>query len=167
MKRRLAGFTLLEVTLCLIIVAVLAVAAQPYYVSFISHDRVRRAADRLAADIYLAQSEAIKQQANVTITFDADNEKYTLSNLSPDSKGATTREVSLGSSEAGACLVIGVDFGGGKALVFNAYGIPASAGSVTLGTAYVTCAVSVDAVLGKVTIGPLVGTTTTTDAILP
>ncbi|OGB24170.1 MAG: hypothetical protein A3I66_11095 [Burkholderiales bacterium RIFCSPLOWO2_02_FULL_57_36] len=61
------GFTLVELVVVMIIVAVLAGLAAPSFKSFIVNERVRGASFDLVSHLTLARSEAIKQNENVTI----------------------------------------------------------------------------------------------------
>ncbi|MCH7702901.1 MAG: GspH/FimT family pseudopilin [Planctomycetes bacterium] len=152
-----AAFTLIEVVLVLVIMSLLMAVAQPRIASYVNNDRVRRSADRLAMDLRLAQSEAIKQQAVVTISFDTTQDTYTLTNLSPDSQGATERTVALGSDSYYRTSVAGVVFPvkGLKSVSFDSFGSPDSGGTITLASGRITCTITVDSVTGRPTVSAL------------
>ena len=62
------GFTLIELMVVVAIAAILASLAAPSFKSFVSGQRVKTAASDFAMAAILARSEAIKRNANVTIT---------------------------------------------------------------------------------------------------
>jgi len=151
------AFTLVEVVLVLVIMSLVIAVAQPRIAGYVINDRVRRSADRLAMDLRLAQSEAIKQQQTVTVTFDTVKDLYTLSGLSPDSQGATTRTVTLGSESSYQTELDVVEFAatGLSAVTFDSFGTPDSGGTIALLSGSILCTVSVDSVTGQPTVSAL------------
>ena len=61
------GFTLVEMVIVLLIVAMLSVIAAPSLASIIVAQRLRAAGSDLTSSLYLARSEAIKRNVNVTV----------------------------------------------------------------------------------------------------
>jgi type IV fimbrial biogenesis protein FimT len=62
------GFTLIELMVVVALAAILAAIAAPSFKSFVSGQRVKTAASDFAMAAILARSEAIKRNADVTIT---------------------------------------------------------------------------------------------------
>ncbi len=62
------GFTLIELLTALVVLAILATVALPSYQNFVLTQRVRGASYDLMTSLVLARSEAIKRNANVSIT---------------------------------------------------------------------------------------------------
>lgn len=149
------GFTLVELVLVIVIMSIVMAIAQPKLASFLINDRVRRAGERVAMDLRLAQSEAIKQQTIVTVTFDATNDSYTLTGLSPDSTGATTRTVNLASDSSYRSHVSDVDFDNGSVLKFDSFGVPDNGGTFVLSVGRMFCTITVDAATGRPTVSAL------------
>lgn len=68
MNRKPRGFTLIELMVVVALAAILASLAAPSFKSFVSGQRVKTAASDFAMAAILARSEAIKRNADVTIT---------------------------------------------------------------------------------------------------
>ena len=68
MNRKPRGFTLIELMVVVALAAILAALAAPSFKSFVSGQRVKAAASDFAMAAILARSEAIKRNADVTIT---------------------------------------------------------------------------------------------------
>jgi len=91
------GFTMIEAVMVLLIVATVVGALTPSVVRQISHARVNRAANVVAADFYLAQSLAGRQHAPVIVTFDSTNMLTTITQPPPASTSLVTRRFGLDS----------------------------------------------------------------------
>lgn len=68
MRRRSAGFTITELMIVVLIVAVLAMLAVPSMRDMIRNQRVKTASFDVFAGLVLARSEAIKRNISVTLT---------------------------------------------------------------------------------------------------
>jgi type IV fimbrial biogenesis protein FimT len=68
MKRKPSGFTLIELMVVVALAAIMAALAAPSFKSFVSGQRVKTAASEFAMAAIFARSEAIKRNADVTIT---------------------------------------------------------------------------------------------------
>ena len=65
---RSTGFTLTELVVTVTIVGILAAIAAPSFNDFMAQQRIRNAAFELMADLTYARSEAVKRNADVTVT---------------------------------------------------------------------------------------------------
>jgi len=154
-NRAVAAFTLVEVAIVVVILSILLLVAQPRFASVVQNDRLRRAAQKVAMDIRLAQSEAIKQQAKVGVEFSLDADAYRLVGLSVAKNGTTKYEVYLGADPSYRTSLTDAEFNGRLDVAFDRFGSPDSGGSVTLGIGRLQIVLTVDAGTGRVTIGPL------------
>jgi type IV fimbrial biogenesis protein FimT len=68
MNRKPRGFTLIELMVVVALAAIMAAMAAPSFKGFVSGQRVKTAASDFAMAAILARSEAIKRNADVTIT---------------------------------------------------------------------------------------------------
>lgn len=65
-RRRMSGFTLIELITAITIMAVLAGLAAPSFSSFIANQRIRNTSFDLMAALMLARSEAVTRNGNVS-----------------------------------------------------------------------------------------------------
>jgi len=72
------GFTLLELTIVLLIAAVTTAVAAAVFSSYLARSSARRAAQVFQRDLTLARSSAMRARERVTIRFDEDSLFYTL-----------------------------------------------------------------------------------------
>jgi type IV fimbrial biogenesis protein FimT len=68
MKRKLGGFTLIELMVVVALAAIMASLAAPSFKSFVSGQRIKTAASDFVMAAIFARSEAIKRNTDVTIT---------------------------------------------------------------------------------------------------
>lgn len=152
---RSGGFTMVELIVVMVILAILAVVVIPYAVGY-SGLRARSAARMVMADLEYAQSEAIVTQVPVTVTFDVASDSYTVSNASgplihPITKSAY--EVRLDQSRGMSDVTIAsASFGVGSAVTFDVLGAPDSSGTVAVAAGADTYYVTVKPVTGRVTV---------------
>lgn len=66
-RRRLRGFTAIELMVTISILAILAAIAAPSFTPLMERWRVRQAAEALQSSIYYARSEAIKRGGGITL----------------------------------------------------------------------------------------------------
>jgi type II secretion system protein H len=165
-NRRSSGFTLLELLVVVLIMAIIAGMVVPMVSS--SQDADCAAAARaLVSDLELAQSTAIARQANVALVFSADLQSYKVAladsqNLdnyasvaplpspSQPTRGYEVRPAAdLGLRRF---AVQSADFGGDPYVVFDSFGSPEFGGTVVLKAGDATLTVTVEAVTGAVTV---------------
>src|SRR5437763_8785446 len=92
-SQRTRGFTLVELSLCMTIAAIIAGIAIPRYGRAIASYRARCAAVRFAADIAQVQSLARTSSTTYTLVVDATNKRYTVAGMRDLESAATTYTV--------------------------------------------------------------------------
>ena len=68
--RRARGVTLIELVIALTVAAILAAIAAPSFRTFMANQRIRSATSDLVLQLTFTRSEAIKQNANITMASD-------------------------------------------------------------------------------------------------
>jgi prepilin-type N-terminal cleavage/methylation domain-containing protein len=165
--RRAGAFSLVELTMVIAIMGILLAVAYPRLSGYMLRDRVRRAAQKVASDIRLAQSQAIHPRTATAVTFRVDQDAYgrwfvdrTVASpdwyLAEDIHAADNQAVySLSADQTYSVAIVSADFGGDPVIVFDPYGVPLAEGSVWLGVGRMRVQVEVEGALGRVTVHPL------------
>jgi len=144
-NRRAGAFSLIELVIVLLIMAVLAGIAAPRFASAAANNRARAAADRIAADLELAREQARATSATCSVTFNVSNESYKIISTNE----AFDVDLSRSPYESG---IDSVDFAGRSAVSFNAFGVPDTAGQVQVSGGGLKFTVTVAAETGEVSI---------------
>src|SRR5215213_1839947 len=149
---RLRGraFTLVELTMSMAIMAVLASIAIPRDASAISSYRARAAAQRIVNDLAQVQSLARTTSTSQSIVFSATG--YVIPNLRDLDTASTTYTVRLGAEPYNATITAINLTAGSKQIIFDGFGVPDCVGSVTLQAGINSRTVVIDAVTGKATV---------------
>jgi prepilin-type N-terminal cleavage/methylation domain-containing protein len=152
--RSTGGFSLVELVIVVAIMGVLAGIAIPRYGRAIAAYRARAAAQRLAHDLALVQSNARTASTSQTIAFSIVASQYQFANLHKLDTTSATYRVSL-SAEPYLSSIATLSLGGGGGatqIVFDGYGNPDCGGSITLQSGTTKRTVVIDANSGKVTV---------------
>ena len=70
--RQQRGFTLIEMMVTISIMAILAAVAEPYFDGTILTTKLRSYTNSLVSTVYLARSEAVKRNTQITLCVSAD-----------------------------------------------------------------------------------------------
>jgi prepilin-type N-terminal cleavage/methylation domain-containing protein len=157
-KFGLTAFTLIEI---LIVMAILAIAAAMIIPNSVSASDVAvvSAARMIAMDLQYAQNLAITGQAPITVTFTLSPPAYALTNASVAVVHPITRSsysVSFAGMSGFQNLTMeSANFGGHTYVVFDEFGAPDNAGSVTIRVGTFRYRVDVAAATGKITVTAL------------
>jgi prepilin-type N-terminal cleavage/methylation domain-containing protein len=144
-RLRLTGFSLVELSLVIAIVAVMGAVALPRYERSLDRYRADAAAKRVVAELdQIAVNASVTSLAR-TVVFTAGSGQFTVS-----SSGAVERTVDL-TVEPYSATVTAASLGGDASLVYSGYGTPDSGGTITLKSGATTRTVTVSAVTGKAT----------------
>ena len=151
-----SGFTLLELSIVILLLGVLATAALPSFVTAYSQFKLEAAADAVATALVYAQNVAIQRQHTVEVTFDANNEEFELADVNDGVlllNPLTRKDYMV---EFGATpMLAGVDiasaaFGDQSKVSFDYLGRLSSPGSVMLQYSEGTLWVTVSGVVGRI-----------------
>jgi prepilin-type N-terminal cleavage/methylation domain-containing protein len=148
--RSARAFTLVELTLVLVIIAIIAGVGAPKYANAVAHYRADTAANRLAADLGAAQSQARASSKPQTVTFDTVNSAYTIPVKDLNNASSTTT-VSLNAGQYLAHIA-SVSFNSATQVTFDIYGKPDNGGSVVLQVGSWTKTIVLDPDSGKATV---------------
>ena len=152
------AFTLVEIMVVLVILAIGAAMVIPQVVSMSDLEAVS-AARMLSCDLQYAQDTAITSQLPVTVSFDPTGESYELTNASGALIHPMTKSDYVVSFPAQRGLeeldVVSANFGGSASVTFDELGSPDNGGSVVLQAGPHRYRVSVADATGKVTVTQL------------
>ncbi len=161
---RLSGFTIIELLIVVVIIAIAAMAAIPLSSSAGSM-QVRSAAQMVAADLEYAKSMSISRGQSYSVVFDEGDESYRIldqdSNLikHPVKKGFDYIVAFSGDSRLSKVDLVDADFDGTEVVKFDYLGSPydgdnnpLNSGSITLQAGLTTLTVTVEAVTGFITV---------------
>src|SRR4051794_21600677 len=90
-----SAYTLVELVLVLIIIGIMAGMAVPRYAMATARYRASAAANRIAADLAMAQQNARATSLTQPIVFTAASGTYVISNLTSLDNGSTSYSVNL------------------------------------------------------------------------
>jgi len=145
------AFSLAEMLTVLVVIGVLATMALPRFGSTMANHRADVAATRVAASLDLARRHARNTGTARSVQFDVNANGYILPSIKDLAHPALAYAVRLADPPYQSA-VVAANFGGDTELIFDAYGIPDSGGSVTIQSGKVQKTISVDVETGKTTI---------------
>ncbi len=131
-----SGFTIAEILIVVLIIAIAAMMAVPM-ISSASSMQIQSAANVIAADLEYAKSMAITMQKTYTVIFDKSNERYQIE----DTNGIIAHPIKKGfpyivdfghDSHLGKVDITNVDFNGTSRVSFDLLGSPDKGGFIEL-----------------------------------
>ena len=139
------GFTLVELTIIIVLIAIFAAIAMTRVRSGLSNIQVQVAIDQITSDIDLAKSMAFARHDTITIVYAPAQERYSIY-TGPDGSRAIISDFPY--SESGVISfdnarfidvdITGASFNGSPELQFLPLGEPKTGGSVTLNSKTIT-----------------------------
>lgn len=150
--KRPAGFSLTEVVIVLTIMAILSAIAIPRFANAIQAGAVDLAARRLAADLRLAQANAIRTVTQKSVTLDTATNSYTLVGMTLPDHPSKAYTIKLGDPPYEGAKIESVNFGGPTTLAFDRFGGPSVTGTVVISLRDRQKTVRIGAGAGRITI---------------
>jgi prepilin-type N-terminal cleavage/methylation domain-containing protein len=150
MNRR--AFTLLELSVVLVLISILAVVALPRFINSAARHRLDAAAIRIVADLSMAQQQARTTSASQTLEFVLADHAYRFPGVTDIDHPGSVYQVQL-SAEPYQAALVSADFGGDAVIIFDGYGNPDSGGSVVIQVGDEQRTITVDAQTGRATVG--------------
>lgn len=125
-RRSAQGFTLVELMIVMVIVAIVAAIAIPRYSQASARQQLSSAADRVAADLELARTRARAASQTVTVAFSTSSDRYQFNSV-----GGEAVIIELDESPYNV-EITRATFGTDNIASFNGFGVPQDSGFVTL-----------------------------------
>ncbi len=150
-SRRRCAFSMLELTVVLFVIGVLAAMAAPRYANFVAERHVEAAANRIAIDLAFAQRLARFSSTAQRINFNPAANTYVLVGVQDPDHPARAYAVRLADEPYEATLV-SAELGGDDRVVFDGYGMPDSDGTIVIRAGTRQKTITLDGQTGRVTI---------------
>ena len=156
------GYTLAEMVIVVLIIAILAAIAVPMLAETLDEARLDAAARRLVSDIHYAQALSLQKGNLHGLVFNADSESYELHELPAGESGTViitnplTKQPfarSMASLDEGIDIVRTTFFG--IHVFFDAFGAPIFPGTIELRRGDQMRIITVDAASGRVTVAAM------------
>ena len=128
---RHAGFTLIDLIMAIVVIAIVAAIATPRYANALTRYRAEAAARRVVADLALARQTAKSTSSSRTVQFDAADDSYLIPNVRELDTAGTMYRVQMQDPPYQA-NIDSVDLGGDAQITFDGFGIPDSGGFVVV-----------------------------------
>jgi len=156
-RGRGGGFTVAEMLIVIVIIAITAMIAIPM-MSSAAGVQIRSAASIIAADLEYAKSMAISRGQNYSVVFDKNTETYSIKDQNgnviphPVKKGFDYIMDFKNDGRLNKVDITDVNFNATSSVQFDCLGSPDNGGTISLQAKGVTATVSVESVTGFISI---------------
>lgn len=148
---RRAGITLLELTIVVLLLGILAAIAGPRFASSIGRHRANSAARRIAADLELVRNAARVTSSAQSVTFDKSANCYSCTGVTDPDHPSNSYTVNLSSTLYPARLTT-VSIAGSNTLRFDGYGTPDRSATITVSSGTASRSVVVNSSSGAISV---------------
>jgi Tfp pilus assembly protein FimT len=145
---------LLDLTITMLIIGILAAVAGPKFANSMTTFKVESAAKHVAADLRYARQHAKTAGTTQAVVFTPDADTYDLPGMNDINHSTKPFTVDLMKTSYPASLVSASFGAGGNTVVFNTYGRPENGGTVVVEVSGEQRTITVDGISGRVRIGP-------------
>ncbi|MCC7423473.1 MAG: GspH/FimT family pseudopilin [Planctomycetaceae bacterium] len=150
-RRRRPGLTLVDLTISLFIIAIIAAVGTPRLIDSLDANRTRTAARRVAADLEFARQRAITTSSEQVVRFTTATSSYVLVGMSDPNRPARTYTVTLPDSPF-SCTFTTTGLNSSGEIRFGIHGLPDRAASIIISSGSGQRTVAVELSTGKVSI---------------
>ncbi len=150
------AFTLIELSIVIVVVGVVAAVSFPKYAESRSRYQVELAARKVCVDATYVQNDARYGSVTRVIEYDLPTDTYKFAYARPGASASETALVIL-RDEPFRVMLLKADFNSSSVLTFNGFGVPVAGGDLAVGANTRGKSITVDPDTGAVT-------TTTLDA---
>lgn len=127
--KRNAAYTLIELTITLMIMGIVAGTAVPRYFDALTNYRGRSVAKRIEADLQYAAQVAKQTSSSTTLLFDLATHSYEIVGLTDIDRRNRNYQFNLQDSKYQGKL-LQVDFAENTQVVFDIFGLPDNSGTI-------------------------------------
>ena len=156
-RQKTRGFTLIEILLVIVILAIAGVTTIPMLSSGASM-QIRSAANMIAADLEYAKSMAISRGQDYSVVFLTGSDNYRIEDQGgnviphPVKKGFDYEINFSNDSRLNKVDIVSAGFGGGYTVTFNCLGSPDNGGTIGLNANGITATITVEPVTGYISV---------------
>lgn len=122
---------MIELVIAMAIMAIFAGVAAPQFASSLARNHAQNAAQRIAADLALAQRVAKSSSLGQTLAFNVAANSYSVSGLS-GLAGPSSAYTVLLSNDPYQSTLVSATFGSGSSITYDHFGQPSSGGTVVV-----------------------------------
>jgi prepilin-type N-terminal cleavage/methylation domain-containing protein len=148
-RRVASGFTLLELVIVTVVVAIAAAVAIPRFSNYIGGQRADGAARRIVADLRVAQQRAKYSAAAMTVNFDGAGGRYELVGMNHPDHPDQPYIVTIG-DEPYRAKFLNIVLGADTSIIFDGYGNPDSGGQIRVAVGDAGRLIDIDATTGRI-----------------
>ena len=155
-RSRRSAFSIVEMMIVVLILGIISVNVAPRFITAVGRRSVMAAASRVKLDLEQAKLRAKTTATAQSVVFSPSLQAYFLPGVAPTERHQNVYRVNL--SEPYAAQLVSAEFAAADDtdIEFNAFGIPDSAGLITVQAGRYQQTISVASESGSVELGPVV-----------